>query len=140
MDYSLPWDTIDSVTFIPYHDQKKVNIPLLVKKSTKRLKKNKLFQSRIKMIDRIKKEKKITMIDTSIALLYKNQTQIDALNEEYENLNHIADYYVWPTENRRLNADNGYQARQRELFDFVVKDIYLSESFSILHDLVQLYR
>ena len=133
LDYSLPWSRISSVphSIWPYQQ---LNVKRLRKKSEQRWKKTGVFDNLNTHISFIQKERKKTVYPLHLEEAIEKRNKIDEESEHYKNSRAILPFFTF------IDSKTGKEHKEQEDWHkTLLKDLYLAESISIVHD-IELYQ
>jgi carboxyl-terminal processing protease len=137
LEHSLPWDTIEPVPYKKW-PHKRGNINRIKANSNARIAKSDRFNLLNKHYALTNVEIKKTLLALNLEESHARKERIDKESKIFTDGQKTFDYLKVssPKGSEKLKS-KAKKEIEKEFFDGLTKDLYLDESFNILHDLIQ---
>ncbi|OUR97469.1 hypothetical protein A9Q84_09890 [Halobacteriovorax marinus] len=150
LEYSLPWDMVKPQKFSPW-TKNKYDLNVLIKRSTKRVSKNKRFAKIQESVDYLTKRREDTRISLNlkevIARDKKNKDMAEKLKLDEENKNLKVSFYEDSVRMHEVikSADvkkwkEDFKERNEEWTKLLRQDVGLEEALFIMNDMVRVQK
>jgi carboxyl-terminal processing protease len=137
LDYSLPWDTVKSLSYRKWDNPP--NIPLLKDKSKQRIEKNKTIQFLKKYTNKLEKRQKNKTAPLNLIEAITKQNMIKSESKELKEIQQPYTYLEISTQNitsTNKNPDPEQEKNLQEWYNQISKDTYINEAMFILNDMI----
>lgn len=133
-EYSMPWDEITPATFAPW--QANWSVSKVREKSTKRTSNDESFKLITENANRLKTLRDRTTYDLNFDAYRAEQQKLDQESKKYEDMaKPINGFVIAPLSAGPALTDTVKIKIQEDWHKELAKDIYLSETFSIIQDM-----
>ena len=136
LDFSLPWDTTDSVAYKKW-DGKQYNIDTLKQNSSVRIKNSDAFKTLVEHFGEVNKERDRTLVSLNLVTAYERREAVEKETEEYKNSIKPFPYLNFSRpKGTPKPKDDAKKESEKEFHESLSKDLHLLETIEIMHDML----